>query len=246
MNPLFYDVFEALPRQGPGLTDSTLKALHLIPDLPEDPMILDIGCGNGTQTMDLLRALHGGRIVATDNHLPFVKMLSDRGRDFFETGRLTPIIADMAKLPFGERSFDLLWAEGSIFILGMTGGLKAFYPFLKQGGYFALTEIAWLKDNPPEKVVEFFAQDCNEVGTPDQYCAIAREKGYEVIDRFIVPANGWWDEYYTPMEKVIQEKRSTHTDPVDVDILDMLQLEIDICRECQEYYGYVFLVLKKV
>lgn len=36
-NPLFLELFEALPRQGPGSRESTARALELSRDLPPGP-----------------------------------------------------------------------------------------------------------------------------------------------------------------------------------------------------------------
>jgi len=51
----FYELFEALPRGGPGDNRSTRRAFNTIPKLPEQPLILDIGCGPGVQTIELAK-----------------------------------------------------------------------------------------------------------------------------------------------------------------------------------------------
>ena len=40
---LFFELFEGLPRQGPGETFSTLRALALVPDVTSSTRILDLG-----------------------------------------------------------------------------------------------------------------------------------------------------------------------------------------------------------
>ena len=39
----FYELFETLPRCGPGDNESTRRAFNTIPKHPEQPFILDIG-----------------------------------------------------------------------------------------------------------------------------------------------------------------------------------------------------------
>lgn len=65
--PFFYQVFEFLPRQGPGCAGATKKVFSLLPPLPDNANILDVGCGSGTQTRDLA-GLTPGIITAVDNH----------------------------------------------------------------------------------------------------------------------------------------------------------------------------------
>ena len=63
---IFLEVQSGLPRQSPGCDESTLKALSLCPKLPDQPTILDVGCGPGMQTIALAKAV-SGQITAVDN-----------------------------------------------------------------------------------------------------------------------------------------------------------------------------------
>jgi precorrin-6B methylase 2 len=77
---LFRKLSDGLPRQGPGSTDATLRALAMISAMPQRPRILDIGCGSGAQTIDLARATRG-TIVALDmaeRFLDELRMRSER------------------------------------------------------------------------------------------------------------------------------------------------------------------------
>ena len=58
----FYELFEALPRGAPGDKESTRRAFNTIPNPSEQPLILDIGCGPGVQTIELSK-LSKGRIL---------------------------------------------------------------------------------------------------------------------------------------------------------------------------------------
>ena len=68
-NPLltnpFLTLFDGLTQQGPGSEASTKKALSLLPTLPPNPRILDVGCGPGRQTITLAKET-GGKVVAVD------------------------------------------------------------------------------------------------------------------------------------------------------------------------------------
>ena len=70
----FYELFESLPRGGPGDNASTRRAWRTMTGVPPAPEILDVGCGPGMQTLELAR-LSKGRITALDNHQPFLNKL---------------------------------------------------------------------------------------------------------------------------------------------------------------------------
>ena len=80
----FFRIFTpSLPRLGPGDNRLTLEALQRLRSA--NPFndsgrirILDIGCGNGTQTIQLAKKLDC-TILAVDNHQPFLDELMRRG-----------------------------------------------------------------------------------------------------------------------------------------------------------------------
>ena len=113
----FHEIFEALPRQGPGDRASTERALRLLPPLTPATRVLDVGCGSGAQTLDLARATEA-RIVAVDNHPPFVARLERRAAELGLGARITAEVGDMHDLPFADGSFDVIWSEGAIFVIG--------------------------------------------------------------------------------------------------------------------------------
>ena len=70
----FYELFSSLPRGGPGDNKSTRKAFSYLKNLPDEPLILDIGCGPGMQTLELAK-ISNGKIIALDNYQPFLDIL---------------------------------------------------------------------------------------------------------------------------------------------------------------------------
>jgi methylase of polypeptide subunit release factors len=79
MEDLYFKIFEALPRQGPGDEAATKKAFQTLSGLPQSPAILDVGCGTGAQTL-VLATLSQGNITALDKHAPFIEILKHNVR----------------------------------------------------------------------------------------------------------------------------------------------------------------------
>lgn len=154
---IFFQIHSGLPREGPGSKVSTQRAFSNIQDLPAKPMILDIGCGPGAQTLGLAQ-LSTGLIYALDNHGPFIEGLKKQVRRHQLTERVFPLLGDMRALPFDNEHFDLIWAEGYIYTIGVEQGLTRWRPYLKKRGYLAFSDVAWLRENPPGELRDFWSE----------------------------------------------------------------------------------------
>ncbi|HCR92124.1 MAG TPA: SAM-dependent methyltransferase [Prolixibacteraceae bacterium] len=242
---LFYSIFENIPRQGPGTKASTLKAFSAIKTLPQDAQILDIGCGKGVQTFDLAEVTNG-TITAVDNHPFFVDFLNQKASGLNLQNRVTAMFADMNDLPFAEKQFDLIWAEGSIFITGFENGLKNWAKFLKDDGYMVVSEAAWFHNNPPEVIAGFWNAVYPDIMSMEEQQKLIETCGYQIIDLFQLPKEGWLDEYYAFMEPLLESARNEYcNEPELAGLLNVLQTEIDMYKKYGDYYGYAFYVMKK-
>jgi len=201
---LFYHIFENIPRQGPGTKASTLKAFSAIKKLSADAHILDIGCGKGVQTFDLAEVTNG-TIIAVDNHPFFIDFLNLHAKQLNLQNRVKAMVADMNDLPFAEKQFDLIWAEGSIFITGFENGLKNWAKFLKDDGYMVVSEAAWFSNDPPEEIKEFWNNVYPDLLTIPQQEKIIAKCGYQLVESFNLPKEGWLIDYYSFMEKPMQD-----------------------------------------
>jgi SAM-dependent methyltransferase len=72
---LFFEIYEPLPRQGPGNRACAAQALGLCRELPSSPVVLDLGCGVGGQTLHLAELLPAAVITALDSHAPSIERL---------------------------------------------------------------------------------------------------------------------------------------------------------------------------
>ncbi|MCK9578831.1 MAG: class I SAM-dependent methyltransferase [Methanoregula sp.] len=243
--PFFYQVFESLPRQGPGCTGATKHVFSLLPPLPDDAKILDVGCGSGTQTRDLA-ALVTGIITAVDNHQPFLDILNARAKEAGLQGKIRTVNASMDALPFEPGQFDLIWSEGAIFIVGFEQGLSLWKPFLKKGGYMVVSDAAWFVSNPPQELVQWWEEKGYVPGTEGQLREQIEKTGLRLVATYRLPEAGWWENYHVPMLARVDELRKTHgSDPVCAALLDSFVEEAETYRKYKSDHGYTFFVMQK-
>ena len=137
--PIFFEVFESLPRQGPGNRSCAGRALALCRDLPPSPAVIDLGCGVGAQTLHLAE-LTSGTIVAVDSHAPSIERLRATVAMRGLGERIRPMVGDMANLGLPPASFDLVWSEGALYNIGIENALRVCHGLLRPGGYLAFTD----------------------------------------------------------------------------------------------------------
>lgn len=242
---IFLDVQSGLPRQGPGDDENTLKALSLCRGLPEKPDIVDIGCGPGMQTVALAKATNAN-ITAVDFNREYLKELQERAESESVSQFIKTLLQDMNELSFKPKSFDLVWAEGSAYIIGFKNALDAWKQLLKTGGFIALSELVWLRPDPPSEVVEFFGNEYPQMTDLESNIETLKNCGYEIMGHFTLPDSAWWDLYYTPLEAklpALNEKYSRDNEALS--IINATRREIEIRRLFSNWYGYEFFVGQK-
>jgi ubiquinone/menaquinone biosynthesis C-methylase UbiE len=243
---VIFEIFDGLPRQGPGLDECTEKAFSLIPALKPGTRIVDIGCGAGMQTRHLARICDKCHITAVDIYEPYLEQLIEKAREEGIAERISAVCASMEDLPFEDKEFDVIWSEGAIFIMGFEKGLQYWKRFLKDEGFMALSDAAWFTDTPCAELFQFWQECYPAMKTIPQNEKIIEAAGYRVIDRFRLPACAWWDYFYAHLEKRLDEVEEKFKGNEDGEsTIAFTRKEIEIFRKYQDEYGYVFFVLQK-
>ena len=246
VDAFFFTIFEGLPRQGPGLDESTARAFHAIPDLPANPRILDIGCGSGMQTLMLARLCPGATIIATDIHQPFLDDVTDRAERAGLSGRITTVQASMDDLPFPGESFDLIWAEGSSFVMGFREALSSWKRLLKPGGYLALSDLVWFTRTPTEESRRFFEHEYPAMVHEEEAQQVIRDAGYTLLDTLRLPDAAWWDPYYNPLSRRVELLKEQYPDDQEKQaVFASIEEEIEVFRTHSREYGYSFFIARK-
>ncbi len=243
---LIYEVFNAgLPRQGPGDNDSTIKAFSYLKDLPLEPHILDVGCGNGVQTLELAK-LARAKIVALDNHQPYLDELEKNAKVLNLIDRITVMNLSMFDMSFNAKSFDAIWSEGAAYIYGFDKALEDWQFCLKDTGYLVFSELCWFKENVPREVHNYFTSEYPAMKNVEENETTIKSKGLDVISHFTIPESSWWDNYYLPLEKNINDTRKKYqNDEKILELLEMFRIEIEMFRNYSQYYGYEFFIMRK-
>jgi SAM-dependent methyltransferase len=251
----FYEIFDAsLPRLGPGDEASTIKALNMLRSAGpryEDKAalratrILDLGCGNGGQTVTLARHTEGS-ILAMDNHQPFLDELQRRTEAAGVSGRIQVSLRDMRSLEKGDGSFDLILSEGALFVMGFREGLATCHSLLAPGGGLAVSELAWLQPDPPADCQRYFSEAYPAITDVEANLAAIRACDFEIVGHFTQPESAWWDPYYHPLEDRLRSLRKRYvSDAEKLAMVESIQLEIDLYRQHSAYYGNVFFVMRR-
>lgn len=243
----FLEFHRGTPRQGPGTPEATADAFRRIESrLPPSPQILDLGCGSGGQTLTLA-ALTSGPILAVDKHPGFIDDLRGRLAERGLAGRVTPRVGDMTALDLPAESFDLIWCEGALFVLGFERGLTTLRPLLRGPGLVVVSEAAWLcpREEVPREVLAFWDEAYPPMTDIDGNLELARRAGYTALDHFTLPREGW-AAYVDPLERRMNEVLAQNPgDPDAEDAAKRERREFAMFRENLRYFGYEFFLLQR-
>lgn len=205
------------------LAPYTRRAFEMLPRL-NHPSILDIGCGTGVPTLELAR-LSNGQTVALDISQLHLDELEDKLESAGLTGRVRTVRCSLFEIDFPDEAFDIIWAEGSIAVIGFERGLREWRRLLRLGGFLVVHD---------------------EIGNLASKLSQISRCSYSLLGHFTISEEIWWHNYYEPLEQRIQQLRTEYRD--DPDALDSLakeEREVDMFKKEPRRFGSVFLAMQK-
>jgi ubiquinone/menaquinone biosynthesis C-methylase UbiE len=135
------------------LNKYTRKAFRMLPQL-DSPCILDIGCGRGVPTRELAR-LSQGQVTGLDVHQHSLDAFNQKIKAAELSHRVRAVNGSMFNMNFPDESFDIIWSEGSISIIGFKKGLKEWRRFIKPHGFLVVHEGVNKVPGKPDQVTQY-------------------------------------------------------------------------------------------
>lgn len=201
----------------------TKRAYKTIPSIYK-PSILDIGCGTGIPTLDLVN-MSNGHVTAIDIDDSKLRRLVQRVKDAGVSERVDVIRCSMLELEFPDSSFDIIWAEGTIAIIGFEKGIKEWRRLLKPNGFLAIHDMREDLELKKQQV---------------------ENNGYLLLEHFSIPGEKWWSGYYEPLGRSIEQLlREQVEDQVLMARISRDRIEIEKVKNNPSAFDSEFLVLQK-
>lgn len=241
---VFFEIHRNLLREGLGRNKYTRKAFRMLPEL-DAPRILDVGCGTGEPTLELAR-LSGGWVIGLDIHQPFLDELTKKIERAGLTDCVRVVNGSMLAMDFPDASFDVIWAEGSIFVVGFERGLREWRRLIKPDGFLVVHEMVWLHPDPPEAIFNHWKRIYPGIRTVPENLERIPDCGYGILGHFALLEDVWWTEYYAPLSERVETLRKKYAgNPEALAVVEKEQREIDMYKKYQKWYGSAFFVMRK-
>ena len=206
-----------------NLNKHTIRAFQTLPRI-EAPTILDIGCGSGVPTLELSRQCNG-KITGLDIDRFLLGFLEKKIQRAGLSDRVRAVECSMFELGFPDESFDIIWAEGSISVIDFEKGIRDWRRLIKPGGYLVVFD--------------------QSRGLSEKLRHIT-SSGYTLIDHFEVKGEAFWEDYYMPLQKRIDNLRiefrgDTHAQRA----LEKEQSEIDMVKRDPSKFNSTFFIIQR-
>ncbi len=243
---LLIDLHKDGPRQGPGDEKLTKLAMEIagLGERNSRLNILDVGSGTGASTLVLAKYLDAD-ITALDLSSEFLQVLEKTTLSSGYSDKITTLNCSMAALPFSTNSFEVIWSEGSIYIMGFKKGVAYFSHYLKPGGILTVSEITWLTKKRPDELTTFWQKEYPEIATASMKIKILEEHGFIVKGYFPLPKFAWVDNYYIPLQGRFEAFLARHKSRAASLLIESEKNEIEMFKKYGDYYSYGFYIAQK-
>ncbi len=238
------ELYEGFDRASQQRLEYSRRAFGFLPEL-DRPRILDAGCGRGDVALELAR-LCDGEIIGIDIDDRPLRLFEERIEGEGLEHRVHALHVSILEMDFAPESFDIVWAEASLHIVGMSEGFEALYPIIKPGGFLVVHEMVLTRPDTPADIRRRWKEQFPALRAVDEFLELATSHNYQIINKFAVPHDFWEREYYDPLERRIELLREKYSDNREaLAILDRKQYEADLYHESSQWIGSFFFILQR-
>jgi len=201
----------------------TRKAFESIPER-DKPRILDIGCGMGMPTLELVR-LSNGEITGIDIDQGTLDKLNLKIKQEGLSGRVKVYNRSVYDTKFEDETFDIVWEEGVIHLLDLTKALTECNRVLKLNGFMVTGEAT----NWANRKLKHFPKF-----------------GFKLIKQIPWEKECWWTQYYSPLEEKINILRKKYDNFDDIEEIKLHVMEIEMVKKNPNEFDCVFYIFQKI
>ncbi len=160
------------------------------PPLPQAPVIVDVGCGQGIAFGLLAQAFGPSRIIGVDCHAPSLALAEQAARRV--PANIEVLHGDCAALPLPDASADIVFCHQTFHhLVEQARALESFRRVLKPGGLllFAESTDAYIKS---WVIRLLFRHPMHVQKSADGYLAMLRAHGFSFTERNVSLPYLWW------------------------------------------------------
>lgn len=174
---------------GPDEVDRVLDGVDL-----RGRDVLDIGCGSGGITVDLVRRHGAARVVGIDVEEPVCEHARRRAERVGVGDRVEIRRVEPGPLPFGAGTFDVVFSKDSIVHIPDKESLATdVFRVLRPGGWFVASDWLISHDGAPSpEMAAYIAAEALDFGmaSPDRYERALHAAGFADVE--LRNRNGWY------------------------------------------------------
>lgn len=236
------ELYRGLPRK--ERIKYTKRAFKMIPYI-DKPEILDIGCGTGVPTLELVR-LSGGEVTGLDINQESLNELKRRAKELNLSARVKTIKCSLSEMSFPSECFDIIWSEGSIYLIGFEKALNDWRKFIRLEGFLVIHEMCYLETDPPPEIRNYWKRVYSGIRTVEGNLDVIPKCGYKIVGYFPLPADAWSKLYFKPLQERIEKVRDKYRNKEKViEILNKEQKEVELYNKYYKWYGSAFYIMQK-
>ncbi|MFW9819906.1 MAG: class I SAM-dependent methyltransferase [Candidatus Thorarchaeota archaeon] len=199
------------------------KVFEIIPKL-DNPRILDIGCGTGLPTLELVK-LTNGEITGIDIDQVALNKLENKINEKGFSDRIKIFNRSVYDTKFEDEMFDIICDMGVIHLLDLKRALNECNRLLKIDGYLISGEAT----NWANRKLKHFPKF-----------------GFKLINQIPWAEQCWWKEYYAPLEKKIDVLRKKYDNIDNIKQIKQIINEIEMVKKNPTGFDCTTYILQKI